>query len=149
MTTMRWFYKLNRPDSTATTRDARQLVTAAESFLAGRFEEYLRENHELIPGWTRLNGVAHRDLETLKDMAKPLSIRELPMVAEHSDKAWRVAQEVIAAELVQLVVDDTQLLARIQRRVLVPLEFCLMDEEDVAPLDLVVLTRAALRSRTT
>jgi hypothetical protein len=67
---MRWHYKLNRPHSTATTRDARQLVTAAESFLAARYEEYPRENHELIPGWTRLNGVAHRDLETLKDMAQ-------------------------------------------------------------------------------
>jgi hypothetical protein len=149
ITTMRWHYKLNRPPSAATTRDARQLVTAAESFLAGRYEEYLRESHEVIPGWTRLNAVAHRDLETLNDMAQSLNIRELRMVAEHSDKAWMVAQEVIAAELVQLVMDNTQLLARIQRRVLVPLEFCLMDEEEVSPLELVVLTRAALRSRTT
>jgi hypothetical protein len=149
MTTMRWHYKLNRPHATATASDARQLVAAAESFLAGRYEEYLRENHELIPGWTRLNGVAHGDLETLKDMVQSLNIRELRMVAEHSDKAWRVAQEVIAAELVQLVMDNTQLLARIQQRVLVPLEFCLMDEEELAPLELVVLTRAALRSRTT
>jgi hypothetical protein len=54
---------------------------------------------------TRLNGVAHRDLETLKDMAQSLNIRELRIVAERSDKAWRVAQKVIAAELVQLVMD--------------------------------------------
>jgi hypothetical protein len=68
------------------------------------------------------------------------------MVAEHSDKAWRVAQEVIAAELVQLVMDNTQLLARIQRRVLVPLEFCLMYEEEVAPLELAYASCSAIKN---
>jgi hypothetical protein len=80
---------------TAPTRCSRR------AFLAGAYEQHLRGNDRLIPGWTRLNGAAHGDLDGLKRLAKTLNVHELPSLAEHSDKAWSVAQAVIAAEVVE------------------------------------------------
>jgi hypothetical protein len=144
---MHWRRKLKLANSITSTTDRLELAAAAESFLTGAYEQHLRGNDQLIPGWTRLNGVAHGDLDVLKRMAKTLNVHELPSVAEHSDKAWRVAQAVMAADLVELVMGSTKLLERIQRRVLIPLEFCLMEEDNVTALELAALTRAALRSR--
>jgi hypothetical protein len=131
--------KSKRANTVTTAPFGLQLVEGAESFLAGWYEQYLRENHQIIPGWTRLNGVAHGDLDALKRMAQSLRSRDVPLITGYSDKAWSVAQAVIAEELVRLVDDIPELLERIQRRVLIPLEFYLMQEESVTALELVVL----------
>jgi hypothetical protein len=144
---MYWRRKLKRANAITTTVDRLQLVAAAESFLAGAYEQHLRGNDQLIPGWTRLNGIAHGDLDALTGMAKTLNVHDLPSVIGHSEEAWRVAQAVIAADLVELVMGSDKLLERIQRRLLIPLEFCLMEEDQVTAFELVVMTRAALRSR--
>jgi hypothetical protein len=144
---MYWRRKLKRANAITTTVDRLQLVAAAESFLAGAYEQHLRGNDQLIPGWTRLNGIAHGDLDALTGMAKTLNVHDLPSVIGHSEEAWRVAQAVIAADLVELVMGSDKLLERIQRRLLIPLEFCLMEEDQVTAFELVAMTRAALRSR--
>jgi hypothetical protein len=139
--------QVKKASSMTTSADSLQVAAAAECFLTGTYEQHLRENDQPIPGWTRLNGVAHGDLEALNRMAKTLNVHDLWSVTEHSEKAWIVAQAVLAAELVDLVKGSTQLLERIQWRVLIPLEFCLMEEDKITSLELVVMTRAALRSR--
>jgi hypothetical protein len=130
---------------TASNTDGHQLVEAAESFLAGCYEQFLRENDQIIPGWTRLNGVAHGDLDALKRMAKSLSFRDVPLIAGYSERAWGVAQALIAEEIVTMATDSPELLRRIQRRVLIPLEFHLMEEERVTALELVVLIRELVK----
>jgi hypothetical protein len=137
--------KSKRANTVTTAPFGLQLVEGAESFLAGWYEQYLRENGQVIPGWTRLNGVAHGDLNALKCMAQSLNSRDVRPIAGYSDRAWRVAQALVAEEIVTMAMDSPELLQRIQRRVLIPLEFHLMEEERVTALELVVLIRELVK----
>jgi hypothetical protein len=135
--------KANVVTSAAT--DGLQLIAGAESFLVGGYERHLRDNDQIIPGWTRLNCLAHGNLNTLKRMAKAVNTRMLPALTErNSELAWTVAQSAIAGELVALTLGSTKLLERIQSRVLI--EFCLMDEDNVTALEVLIVTREALQS---
>jgi hypothetical protein len=143
MNPRRKFKKANSVTTSAT--DGLQLAKAAESFLAGWYEQYLRENGQVIPGWTRLNGVAHGDLNALKCMAQSPNSRDVRLIAGYSDRAWRVAQALVAEKIVTMAMDSPELLQRIQRRVLIPLEFHLMEEERVTALELVMLIRELVK----
>jgi hypothetical protein len=131
----------------STTRDGYRLVAGAKSFLAGGYELHLYEHDENIPGWTRLNCLAHGTLGRLGRMARGANIRVIPFLCEmDSETAWKVAQSVIAADVIELVMGSAKLLQRLQSRLLIPLEFFLMDEDNVTPLEMVVVARSLLRS---
>jgi len=68
----------------------------------------------------------------------------------NEEESWRSAQRAIAAELTGLVDHDSELFARIQKKVLVPLERRLIRIEaelGLTALGLVQATRAALLVR--
>jgi hypothetical protein len=122
-----------------------RLITDAEAFLSGNYVDHLRRHSAVVPGWGRLTAFAHGDLDDLKRVRQPLVERKPARIAESTEEAWRIALQVLAEELMDLVNGDSRFFSLVQRNVLVPLEFELMAEEDLTPLDLVQFTRAALR----
>jgi hypothetical protein len=56
------------------------------------------------------------------------------------------ARSTLARDLVRLVQGRAALLIQVQRRILIPIESVLMEQEDVMAPELVLVTRAALRS---
>lgn len=126
-------------------RGDRLLVKSAESFLAGTYEDYLLASNQTVPVWARLNCLAHGDLAAISRMAKHADPSDLLTLALDAG-AWTAARSTLALDLVRLVRGSAVLLAHIQRRILIPIESVLMDDNDVTAPELVVVTRAALRS---
>ena len=100
----------------------------------------------MVPGWARLNTFAHGDLRSVRRARRPQVIRPLAATADPTAEEWGIAQRILADEPLELVDGDAELLAHVQESVLVPLEFVLMQEDDLSAYDLVNFTRAALRS---
>ena len=123
-----------------------RLVADAEAFLSGDYSNQLRRHSDPVPGWARLNSLAHGDIETLRRTRGPISAKKPSIVVTRTDEAWRSALRVLSGELIELVDGDSAFLSRLQRCVLVPLEFQLMHEGDLTAFELVQFTRAALRS---
>jgi hypothetical protein len=126
-------------------REGSLLVASAESFLAGTYENHLLANNRIVPVWARLNCLAHGNLGAISEMAKladPFDVLTLAWDAE----AWTAARSTLALDLVRLVQGRVALLAHVQRRILIPIETVLMDQNDVTAPELVVVTKAALRS---
>ena len=127
-----------RPLKAATSR----LISDAEEFLSGGYENHLGRHNDPVPAWARLNVLAHGDLGSLRDIAEVVS-------NDWPEGLWRTACRLLAQELLAVVRDDSAMLSRLQHATLIPLELYLMDAEvdqTVGPLELVQLTRAALRS---
>ena len=61
-------------------------------------------------------------------------------------EAWMAARSTLARDLVRLVQGRAALLIQVQRRILIPIESVLMEQEDVTAPELVLVTRAALRA---
>jgi hypothetical protein len=120
-------------------------VTSVESFLAGTYENYLLANNQIVPVWARLNCLAHGDLDAITEMAKQADRFDLLTLAWNPE-AWMEARSTLARDLVRLVQGRAPVLAQIQRRLLIPIESVLMEDNDVTAPELVVVTRAALRS---
>jgi hypothetical protein len=131
-----------RPLAAATSR----LIADVEAFLCGDYANHLCRKRDPVPGWAWLNTFAHGDLQSLRRARRPLLRRPSAVVADPTGHEWTVAQQVLAAELLELVEGDPKMLARMQQSVLMPLEFLLMQEDDLTAFDLVQFTRAALRS---
>jgi len=143
---VRWFGRPggNRPHSAAGSR----LIGDAEAFLAGDFADHLRGQNEIVPGWARLNNLAHGDLQSLRH-ARRAFLPTSSMAFDWKETTWRNAERVLSDELLELVENHPDVLSRVQRTVLVPLEFELMRteaERGLTAFELVQSTRTALRS---
>lgn len=140
---MAWFgqHDQERPLTAASSR----LIADAEAFLSGNYANHLCRQRDMVPGWARLNTFAHGDLRSLRRARRP-RVRPPSAVTDPAAEEWNIAQQVLADELLELVDADAELLAHVQESVLVPLEFVLMQEDDLTAFDLVQFTRAALRS---
>lgn len=142
---MRWFRgrdAVDRPLERASSR----LISETEAFLAGEFACRLRGLNATVPSWARLNFLAHGDLRGLRLTRRLALARRSTTLADLTEESWGSAESVLARELIDLVGNDPGLLADVQRRVLVPLEFQLMQQESLTAFELVQFTRAALRS---
>jgi hypothetical protein len=126
-------------------RGSSLLVASAESFLAGTYENHLLANNRIVPVWARLNLLAHGELGDISEMAKLADPFDLLTLAGDPG-AWSAARSTLAVDLVRLVQGRAALLAQVQRRILIPIELVLMEQSDVTALELVVVTKAALRS---
>jgi hypothetical protein len=126
-------------------RGSRLLVKSVESFLAGTYEDHLCANNQIIPVWARLNSLAHGDLGSINEMAKHADPFDLLTLAWDVE-AWMAARSTLARDLVRLVQGRAALLIQVQRRILIPIESVLMEQEDVTAPELVLVTRAALRA---
>lgn len=141
-----WF-KSRRLEDRLLTPVGALLVEESEAFLSGTFAQAMRIHGDAIPGWARLNVFAHGDLAIIEGLQGSDSAMAAPEIDE--DIAWWSAQRALTAELVGLVDGDAELLGHVQRAVLVPLEFRLIQRETEHGLtarDLFEATRAALQS---
>jgi hypothetical protein len=126
------------------------LVADVESFLSGGYANRLRQCGEAVPGWARLNAFAHGDVKDLVQMCRQRSRPRFVGYSNWPEEAWRVTQQVLATEILNLVDGAVETLRRLQRTILVPLELELLNLEaqaaSMTALELLQLTRAALRS---
>lgn len=144
---MRWFRAGDAVDRQLERANSR-LISETEAFMAGELAGRLRRQKATVPGWARLNFLAHGDLQRLRVTRRLGLSRRSTNIAELTEESWGSAQLVLARELFELVGNDPCLLADVQRRVLVPLELQLMEHESLTAFELVQFTRAALRSGT-
>jgi hypothetical protein len=144
---MRWFRAGDAVDRQLE-RASSRLISETEAFMGGELAGRLRRQHANVPGWARLNFLAHGDLQGLRVTRRLALARRSTTIAELTEESWGSAQLVLARELFELVGNDPHLLADVQRRVLVPLELQLMEHESLTAFELVQFTRAALRSST-
>lgn len=129
--------------------ESSRLIAEAEAFLLGGYANYLRQRGATVPGWAWVNLFAHGDLHGIRQIRRSLTCRSAVAFSNSSECYWRYAQWALAKELLKLVDDDPELLCRVQRAVLVPLEFHLIYIETyygLTTLELVQSTQAALRS---
>ena len=129
-------------------RDCDRLISDAEAFLSGDYENHVRRHDRRVPGWARLNRFAHGDLRIVRRARRPFAATKSAAFADWPEEAWRSAQRIVASELLALVGDSPGLLLQLQRSVLVPLELELIGAEaksHLTALELVQVTRLALR----
>jgi hypothetical protein len=147
--TVRRFRRRN--NETPVSAASYRLIDAAEAFLSGDYANYLRRRSDTVPGWARLNTFAHGDLESVRQVGQLFPATVPERFAGWSEETWKIAQRVLAKELLDLVHDDSGTLSRVQQKVLLPLELQLIHieaESGLTALELVQSTRAALRSST-
>jgi hypothetical protein len=126
-------------------RGNRLLVTSAESFLAGTYENYLLENNQIVPVWAPLNCLAHGDTGAISEMAKHADPFDLLTPLGTPRHGWQRGRHW-PWTLSGWSRGRAALLNQVQRRILVPIESVLMEQNDVSAPELVVVTKAALRS---
>jgi hypothetical protein len=131
-----------RPLVAATAR----LIADTEAFVLGDYADHLRRHGDMVPGWARMNVLAHGDLERLRRARLPFASRKSALFAKRTGDGWRSAIRVLSDELIDLVESDSEMLSYVQHCALVPLELELMHEGDLTAVELVQFTRAALRS---
>lgn len=118
------------------------LVAEVEAYLSGNYEEYLRCRACDIPGWSRLNLLAHGDLDRIRTLEQETASSD-PRARGHYDRTWTDVQGLLARQLLTLVGDDPAALARIQQTMLVPLELRLIGQPSGSELSAHELVRAA------
>ena len=123
-----------------------RLIAGTEAFLSGDYANHLHRHSDRIPGWARLNTLAHGDIDSLRRAEQTRSAGKPTSLTDLADDSWRSALRILARELNQLVGEDSDLLTHLQQYALVPLEFRLMREGGLTAFELVQLTRAAVRS---
>jgi hypothetical protein len=141
---MRWFGPRHGEERSVAMACSR-LIADAEAFLSGNYADHLARQTEAVPGWARLNAFAHGDLRTIRRVRWPFGVRGPTALADRTDEAWKIAQRVLADQVLEIVGGDPVTLLRVQESVLVPLELLLMYERSLTAFELVQITRAALR----
>jgi hypothetical protein len=141
---MTWFVPRNDEEQSVVAASAR-LIADAEAFLSGDYADHLSRHNEAVPAWARINAFAHGDLSHVQRARGGFGAGASPAPAEGSDESWRIAQRILADQLLEIVQGDTVALAYVQETLLVPLELMLMYERSLTAFDLVQVTRAALR----
>jgi hypothetical protein len=145
---VRWFGQ-RRGEGRALSAGSSPLIGDIEAFLSGYYADHLRRRSDAVPGWARLNSFAHGDLEILRRVRRPFATPSCAAFADWPEETWRIAEGVLASEVLEIVANDGEVLSRLQQTVLVPLELRLMDteaERGLTAFELVRFTRAALRS---
>lgn len=145
---MTWF-RSSRDDEHPLSASSARLVADAEAFLSGVYAHHLRHHQDAVPGWARLNCLAHGDLASLHKCRRSFAATKSAAFADWPEENWQRAQQLLASELLELVDNDPDNLSRVQRNVLVPLELRLIQREQesaLTALELVQSTRSALRS---
>jgi hypothetical protein len=145
---MRWFGP-KRDDERPLTASSARLVADAEAFLSGEYANHLRRHRDAVPGWARLNRLAHGDLSNLQQCRRPFAATKSAAFADWPEESWRRAQQLLASELLDLVDNDPDKLSHVQRSVLVPLELRMIQidrERALTASELVQSTRSAVRS---
>src|SRR5271163_2970960 len=101
----------------------RRLVHETQAFLQGSYFEQLARTGKRPPPWVVMNAAAHGDLARLHDVVS----WSVEMGEDDIELAGRAAAaQIIVRELLSIVENDHERLARVQRKVLVPFEFVLM-----------------------
>jgi hypothetical protein len=132
----------NQPFAAANCR----IVADAEAFLSGEYCDRLRRCGATVPYWAQLNPLAHGDIKIIRRIRRQGATKVWPPYADRADQMWRMAQRILASDIIELVKSKPDLLSNVQRSVLVPLEFRLMQERCLTAYELVEFTRDALRS---
>jgi hypothetical protein len=143
---MIWRRKTSGPGNSVTDTE---LVPEIEAFLQGTYQQRLELRDISVPEWVRFNALAHGSLEDLHRLAARPEVNQPSYLCCQSEKGWKVAQAVIANEMIELVAGSVSSLQRIQMRLLMPLEACLMEEKEFTALDLVIVTQSVLRLMST
>jgi hypothetical protein len=147
---VRRFRRRNYDEAPVSAASSR-LIDDTEAFLSGDYANHLRRRRDTVPGWARLTTFAHDDLQSVRQVGQPFPPTVPERFVEWSEETWKIAQRVLAKELLDLVDNDSGTLSRVQQTVLVPLELQLMHieaESGLTALEFVQSTRAALRSST-
>jgi hypothetical protein len=141
---MTWFGQRNDEEQAVATASSR-LIADAEAFLSGDYAGHLSRQREAVPAWAWLNVFAHGDLSHVRRARRGFGAREPVEPTEGTDESWRIAQRILADQLLEIVQGDTVTLSYVQETVLVPLELMLMYERSLTAFDMVQVARAALR----
>ncbi|HEX3841553.1 MAG TPA: hypothetical protein VHU85_12230 [Acidimicrobiales bacterium] len=141
---MTWFGQRNGEEQSVAAASTR-LIADAEAFLSGDYADHLSRNRESVPAWAWINAFAHGDLSRVRRARRGFGARELAEPTEGTDESWRIAQRIVADQLLEIVRGDRLTLSYVQETVLVPLELMLMYERSLTAFDMVQVTRAALR----
>lgn len=124
------------------------LAEETEAFLSGHYVSERLQRKGAVPGWAWLNTLAHGQFNEICPI-NDLTVGPSDEDENWTNMQWKSAQRIIACELLELVDGDSEVLLKLQQRVLVPLELRLIDAEKVKGLsefELVQSFRAALRS---
>ncbi len=121
------------------------LLAEAEALLTGHYEQYEQPHPEPVPAWSRINMLAHGDVEAIRRVGSstPVSVG----APREADRLWLDLQRIIALDLLALADDEPLLVAHLQRAVLVPLELQLMEapSNELRAAHVLQVTRAAMR----
>ena len=126
-------------------RGNRLLVTSVESFLAGTYENYLLANNQIVPVWAADRTAWRMGTSVPYVRWRKTLIRSISLSLAWDPEAWMAARSTLALDLVRLVQGRAAVLAQVQRRLLIPIESVLMEDNDVTAPELVIVTKAALR----
>lgn len=116
----RWFGHVPHREPDAPPPVPIDLGTECEWFLAGRYEDHLRDGGQRVPAWARLNTVVHgdeADLEALAVSTTPHTGRDVRPAPE-----WLRAQAAMATELLAMASATERPVRSLQLERLVPLE---------------------------
>jgi hypothetical protein len=119
-----------------------RMIAETEAFLSGDYVDHLRRLDVTVPAWAQLNVFCSwgpRRRRTFRWQGSKGT-------ADASEEAWRSTVRVLAGMLIDLVDGDRRMLHIVQRQILVPLEFELMDKDDLTPFELLRYMRTAFRS---
>lgn len=136
---------LPRPATHLRRRHVKRTLREVESYLSGSYLDRARGGGDPPPSWCWLNVLAHGDLGGIQRV----SVTSVPSGYGPAESAWRVARQLLACEVLSSIGEDEELLGRLQRAVLIPLEDRFISERASAPRtpsELVRSTRAALES---
>lgn len=139
-------FERNAEERQALASESSAVVADAEAFLGGAYCDLLRLSGAPIPGWAQLNALAHGDVTDIRRIRRGSRAKELITNGNWFEQSWSSARRVLAGEIMALVDGDPEELSRVQRHVLIPLEFRLMRERDLTAYGLMQFTRGALRS---
>ena len=101
-----------------TRREGRELGKECETYLCGRYAEYMDARHRVVPNWAWINVLAHGDLERLRELAAGDGLD--PTRRTRTTVWWQAVAFV--ADVVVAQGDDGSSLDELQRSVLVPIE---------------------------
>lgn len=138
------FSRPKRPDWPLT-EAATKLAAEAEAWSNGSLAD-LRQaaRHDGLAPWLVLNRAAHADLTTLRQADR--QTRVVPGRGRHRHRLWTAAEHDVVHQVLATASSPDDL-ARLQRRVLVPLETDLIERSKVGKVtltDVVAATTAAL-----
>lgn len=109
------------------------LVDECEAYVAGRFQGYLEQNGQPVPGWAWINSIAHGDLK---------AVREIAQATDRSGGPQEAVTD-LAKQVLRIIDHGHETLPDLQLRVLIPLESALIETRPTAiPVDAAQLRQA-------